>query len=155
MGLGVITLLGTYGMCGAALAADNPNVVVQDAWVRMPAASRTETAGYMVIENKSASARSVVSASSPDITKIELHEMKMMSSGKGDAKDGMSSMMTMMPVAKIDVPAHGRATLAPNGYHLMLFGLKSKLAEGSKVSITLKLDDGSTVPVTASVRRPQ
>jgi copper(I)-binding protein len=37
----------------------------------------------------------------------------------------------------------------------MLFGLKSRPAEGGKISITLKLDDGSTVPVTASVRRPQ
>jgi copper(I)-binding protein len=113
----------------------------------------------MVIENKSATARSVVSASSPDVAKIEMHEMKMMGGGKGDAKDGMShaggTMMMMAPVARIDLPANGRATLAPNGYHLMLFGLKSKLAEGSKVTVTLKLDDGSTVPVTASVRRSQ
>jgi hypothetical protein len=160
MGLGVIALLGTWGMSCAALAADNPSIVVQDAWVRMPAVSKTDTAAYMVIENKGTSTRSVVSASSPDITKIEMHEMKM-TSGKSNAKDGMpgmagmSGMMTMSPVAKIDVPARGKATLAPNGLHLMLFGLKSKLAEGGKVSITLKLDDGSTVPVTASVRRPQ
>jgi copper(I)-binding protein len=63
--------------------------------------------------------------------------------------------MSMMPVSKIEIPAKGRATLAPNGLHLMLFGMKSKLTEGGKVSITLKLDDGSTVPVTASVRSTQ
>lgn len=144
MGLGVAALLGAWGLGGVAVAADNPSVVVQDAWVRMPAASRTETAAYMVIENKGSTARSVVSATSPDISKIELHEMKM-----------SSGMMSMGPVAKIDVPAKGKATLAPNGLHMMLFGVKSKLAEGGKVSITLKLDDGSTVPVTASVRSPQ
>ncbi len=166
IGLGIIALLGAGGMSGTALAADNPDVVVHDAWVRMPAASRTETAAYMVIENKGASARSVVSVSSPDVGKVELHEMKMTTPAKPDGMAGMdhegmagmskgASMMTMMPVAKIDVPARGKATLAPNGYHLMLFGLKSKLAEGGKVSFTLKLDDGSTVPVTASVRAPQ
>ena len=176
MGPGKITLLGICGMCFAVLAADNPNVVVHDAWVRMPAPSKTETALYMVIENKGASARSVVSATSKDAAKVEMHEMKMMNAAKADAKGGMpnmtkgkdgmpgmskgaekgkepdGSMMTMMPVAKIDVPANGQTTLAPNGYHMMLFGLKSKLSEGSKVNVTLKLDDGSTVPVTASVR---
>lgn len=141
MRLGAIALLGACGMCLAAFAADNPDVVAQDAWVRMPAASKTDTAAYMVVENKGTVARAIVSASSPDIAKIELHEMKM-----------ASGMMSMAPVTKIDVPAKGKATLAPNGLHLMLFGLKSRLADGGKVGITLKLDDGSTVPVTASVR---
>jgi copper(I)-binding protein len=146
---GFIALLAIYGMSCAALAADSSSVVVHEAWVRMPPASRTDTAAYMVIENKGATARSVVSASSPDVGKIEMHEMKMTSPAAG------GSMMSMMPVTKIDVPAKGRATLQPNGLHLMLFGLKSKLTEGGKVSITLKLDDGSTVPVTASVRSPR
>jgi copper(I)-binding protein len=161
-------------MACVALAADNPDVVAHDAWVRMVAPSRTDTAAYMVIENKGTTARSVVSASSPEVAKIEMHEMKMTGPGKPDGMAGMDhegmagmskdadkgkaaggSMMSMMPVAKIDIPAKGRATLEPNGYHLMLFGLKSKLTEGGKVSITLKLDDGSTVPVVASVRSPQ
>jgi copper(I)-binding protein len=159
LGLGFIALLGVCGVSGAALAADSSVVVVHDAWVRLPAASRTDTAAYMVVENKSTTARSIVSASSPDVSKIEMHEMKMnhdgmSSTSKGTNKPG-GSMMTMMPVAKIDIPAKGRATLAPNGLHMMLFGLKSKLAAGSKVSIALKLDDGSTVPVTASVRAPE
>lgn len=62
-----------------------------------------------------------------------------------------TSMMSMMPVSQIAIPANGQAMLAPNGLHMMLFGLKSKLAEGDKVSVTLKLDDGSTVPVKAAV----
>ena len=176
MDLGVVALLGACVVSCAVLAADNPNVIVHDAWVRVPAPSKTDTAAYMVIENKSASARSVISASSNDAAKVELHEMKVMSPGKMDAKDGMSSMskdndgmsgmskgadkekepggsmMSMMPVAKIEVPANSRVSLAPNGYHLMLFGLKSKLSAGSKVKVTLQLDDGSTVPVTASAR---
>jgi periplasmic copper chaperone A len=158
-GPGLMALLGIYGMCCTAFAADNPKVVVHDAWVRLPAASRTQTAAYMVIENKSTSARSIVSASSADAAKIELHEMKMTGSGKADAKDGMPhaamGMMTMTPVTRIEIPANGRATLAPNGYHLMVFGLKSKLTDGGKFAVTLKLDDGSTVPVTASVRSPE
>ncbi len=78
-----------------------------------------------------------------------------MSQGAEKGKEPGGQMMTMMPVARIGLPAKGRATLAPNGYHVMMFGLKSKLSEGTKVSITFTLDDGSTVPVTASVRRSQ
>lgn len=158
--VGAIALLGIYGMCGAACSADKADVIVRDAWVRLPAASRTDTAAYMVIENRSSSARSIVSASSPEINKIELHEMKMTdhaAHGTSTAATEMpgGSMMAMMPVTSINVPANGQATLAPNGHHMMLFGLKSELSAGGKVSIALKLDDGSTVPVTASVRAPE
>lgn len=159
VGLGVIALLGVCGISGAALAADNPNVVVNDPWVRLPAPSRVDTAAYMVIQNKGDAGRSVVSASSADVSKIELHEMKMnrqgMSGAAGGADRPGGAMMSMMPVAKIDIPAKGQATLAPGGLHLMLFGLKSKVAAGGKVNITLTLDDGSTVPVAATVRAPQ
>ena len=59
----------------------------------------------------------------------------------------------MTPVTQIAVPANGKSTLSPNGFHLMLFGLKSRPAEGDKLMVTLKLDDGTTVPVTAVVRK--
>lgn len=76
----------------------------------------------------------------------------------GDAKSQPApsmdqGMMTMMPVNEIAVPVNGSATLAPNGLHMMMFGLKSKLAVGDKVPVTLKLDNGDQVQVTATVRQ--
>lgn len=159
VGLGVIALLGACAVSGAALAAGNPNVVVNDAWVRLPAPSRVDTAAYMVVQNKGDAARAIISASSPDVSKIELHEMKMnhqgMSGTSGGADKAGGAMMSMMPVTKVEIPSKGKVTLAPGGLHLMLFGLKSKVAAGGKVNITLTLDDGSTVPVAATVRAPQ
>jgi len=35
----------------------------------------------------------------------------------------------------------------------MLFGLKTRPAVGDKLNVTLKLDDGTTVPVEATVRK--
>jgi copper(I)-binding protein len=35
----------------------------------------------------------------------------------------------------------------------MLFDVKTKLAEGGRVKLTLKLDDGSTVTTEAQVRK--
>lgn len=159
------------------------SVVASDAWVRVPAPSKTETALYMVLENKSSQARSVVSVTSDAAEKVEMHAMKTiksgdsMSSGSGStagqnssvgggdnsmAKSDSSSMsmgqsdqsmMAMMPIKKIDIPAHGKTTLAPNGLHMMMFGLKERPAPGNKINVTLKLDDGTTVPVLATVRQ--
>ena len=47
----------------AVLGAQNAAVVAHDAWARVPAPSKMETAVYMVIENHSAQPRAVVSIS--------------------------------------------------------------------------------------------
>lgn len=41
------------------------------------------------------------------------------------------AVMQMRPVAAIDIPARQAVTLAPNGLHLMLDGLKSPLRENT------------------------
>jgi len=124
------------------LAAQTAAVVAHDGWVRLPAASKSETAFYVEMENHSPQSRAVVAVSSDVADKAEMHKMMM----EGD-------MMGMMPIDKIDIPANGKASLSPNGMHVMLFGLKKKIAAGDKVTVTLKLDDGSLVPVTAMVKK--
>jgi copper(I)-binding protein len=155
------------------LTAQEPGVVAHDAWVRMPMASKTDAALYLVLENHTSQSRAVVSASSDAAAKLELHEMKTVKKDDSMAKPGESgdksmggsdsmsmstakpadqSMMTMAPVNKFDIPANGKVSLAPDGLHIMMFGLKSKLAVGDKISVTMKLDDGSSVPVVATVK---
>jgi copper(I)-binding protein len=139
-------------VCIAALLAARPvavstqasAVVAHDAWAREPAPSRDVAGLFVVLENSGASPRSVVSASSDAADKVELHEMKM-----------TNGMMSMSPVKQIDVPAHGRTELKPGGLHVMLFGLKKRPAPGDTLSVTLTLDDGTKVPVTAAVRKAE
>jgi len=126
----------------AALMAQTAAVVAHDGWVRLPAPSKTETAFYVELENHGSQPRAVVSVTTDVATKAEMHQMMM---------DG--DMMGMMPVERIAIPANGKASLSPNGFHVMLFGLKKKLTAGDQVTVTLKLDDGTTVPVAASVRK--
>ena len=154
-----------------ALYAQNASVTVSDAWARVPAPSKSETALYMVVENRGSQPRAIVSVSSDAASKVEMHEMKMMKKDSADAKKGgmpnmdknaqkdsmpnmakTDEMMVMTPVSQISIPAKGKTTLGPNGFHMMLFGLKSKLTAGDKINVTLKLDDGTAVPVTATVR---
>ena len=122
--------------------AQTAAVVVRDAWVRAPEPSKMETAAYMTIENTGAEKRAVVSVTADQAKIAEMH--KMMMDGK---------LMKMTQIAKIDVPAKGKASLKPNAMHIMLMGLTGKLAPGDKVTGSLKLDDGTTVPFTAEVRK--
>jgi len=132
----------------ATLCAQNATVSAHDAWVRVPAPSKKETAVYMVLENGGSRDQAVVFASSEMAEKVEIHEMKMLKTGSTSD----STMMVMTPATQITIPGKGKTTVGPNGIHLMLFGLKSNLAAGDKVTVTLKLDDGTAVPVTATVR---
>lgn len=130
-------------LTAGVLQAQTPAVTVHDAWVREPMGSRNMTGAFVVVENSGATPRAIVSASADVSDKVELHEMK-----------NEGGMMKMSPVQKIDVPASGKVDLKPGSFHIMLFDVKTKLADGDKVRLTLTLDDGSKVTTEAVVRKP-
>ncbi|RUZ41237.1 copper chaperone PCu(A)C, partial [Mesorhizobium sp. M7A.F.Ca.US.003.02.1.1] len=83
-------------------------------WSRATPAGAKVAGGYFTITNKGSAPDRLVSISSDVSEKAELHEM--------GVKDGV---MTMRPVAGgLEIPAGGKVTLAPGGYHLMFMGLK-------------------------------
>jgi hypothetical protein len=128
-------------ICACAARGQAPELTVKDAWARPPLAPQNNSAVYMIIENPTATPRSVVSVSSPDADKAELHEMRM-----------EGNMMRMTPTKQVAVPAKGRIELKPGGFHIMLFQLKKAVKPGDRLSLVLKLDDGKSVPVTVTVR---
>ena len=129
--------LGTSGAL-----AQSTTLAVHDAWVREPVGGRAMTAAFAVVENTGPVTRAIVSATADVAEKVELHEMKM-----------VDAMMRMSPVKQIDVPAGGKVELRPGGLHLMLFGLRNTPKVGDDVRLTLTFDDGTTVAVTAAVRK--
>jgi copper(I)-binding protein len=139
----LFAVLVAFGAAGP-LAAQTVTVIAHDAWAREPVPTRDVTALFLVLENRGATPRAVVSGESDAASKVELHEMKM-----------AGSMMRMSPVKQIDVPAGGKTELKPGGLHVMMFGLKKRPAPGDTLTLTLTLDDGTKVPVTATVRREE
>jgi copper(I)-binding protein len=135
--------------CAAALLAAAPlhaqtaAVTIHDAWVREPMGNRNTTGAFAVVENTSDKPLAIVAASSDISDKVELHEMK-----------NEGGMMQMSPVARIPVPAHGKVELKPGSFHVMLFDMKKKTADGDKITLTLTLDDGTKVSAEAAVRKP-
>ncbi len=98
-------------------------------------------AAYMVIKNSGSAADALIGASSDVAATVEIHETKMV--------DGNASML---PVARIEVPAGGSVELKPGGYHVMFIGLKQPLTVGAKITINLQFEKGGTIPVEAEVR---
>ncbi|GMV23094.1 MAG: hypothetical protein AMXMBFR57_30430 [Acidimicrobiia bacterium] len=136
-------MAGGLVLSGHSLLAQAPALTVRDAWVRATMPGREMTGAFMIVENSGASPRALVAATADVASPVELHEMKR----EGD-------MMRMSPVKKIDVPARGSVELRPGSFHLMLFGLKAPLTAGQTVALTLEFDDGTKIPVKATVRAP-
>ena len=138
--LWIASALGLF--LSGALYAQTSDIIARNAWARVPLPSKTETALYVVVENHTSQRRAIVSVSSDSAAAAEMHQMQM-----------VRMSMVMTPVSQVNLPAKGKATFDPNGYHIMLYGLKSRPVPGDTIKVTLKLDDGTTVPVEATVRK--
>lgn len=119
-----------------ALAAASPALAapqVQAAWSR-PAGQGATGAGFMTLANPDAKPDALVAAQSPLAREVQIHQSSM--------KGGIASMQK---AARVPVPAGGRVTFAPGGYHLMLMGLTKPLKAGDTVPVTLTFASGARV----------
>lgn len=121
-----------------AAAADHIRVI--DPYVRPLAPGQHVTAGYFELRSDDTVGHALVAVRTPIASSVELHTI---------VSEG--GVLQMRPIAKVEIPANGTATLAPTGNHLMIFGVDS-LATGQQVSLTLAFEDGSSVTVTAPVQ---
>jgi len=124
-------------------SAAHAQVTVSHPWVRTTVAPQKTTAAYLTIT--SAQGGKLVSASSPIAASVDVHEMKM----QGD-------VMRMRAVDALPLPAGQAVEFKPNGYHLMITGLKAPVKAGDTVPLTLVVEDAKgkreTVDVKAAAR---
>ena len=116
-------------------------IFVSDAWVQAIPPSQESTAAYMVMTNNTKKEAVLVSAESDIATSTEIHQMS--------DKNGI---MHMAMVSVVPIPAHGKVSLQPGGFHLMLIKLKKIVKRGDQVLLTLHFQDASTVTVNAKVK---
>lgn len=116
-------------------------VNVENPYVRAVPPGQPNSAAFMTIVNTGDSDHSITSASSPVAETVELH-----------THTNENGVMEMRQIDKIDLPAKGRAELAPGGLHIMLIGLRQELKPGENAQLTLTFDDGSTAIVDAPIQ---
>lgn len=128
----------------ASLPGWAADVSVTDAWARVTMPGQKVSAAYMQIRSD-APAR-LLSATSPVVPRVEVHEMKM---------DG--GVMRMRELKAIDLPAGKTVSLEPGGLHVMLMNLPKPIAAGDVIPLTLVIESGGTqqtVEVRAEARAP-
>lgn len=146
--LAAASALAATAACAAG-EAESP-LVLDDAWAR-PAIHLGDAAGhadvnsaaYMVLRNRGATADRLIGASSPAARVVELH--------RSSLEDGI---MRMEHVDAIELPPRSEVRLEPGGYHLMLIGIRESLEVGDTVEITLHFEYGGTLTRRIPVAQP-
>ncbi|MDZ5436227.1 copper chaperone PCu(A)C [Pseudomonas fluorescens] len=116
---------------------------VNDAWVRATVAGQHSTGAFMTLQADTDS--KLLNVQSPIAKTVQIHQMSM--------KD---DVMRMGQVESVALPAGEPVSLDPNGYHIMLMDLTAQVAEGSKVPLTLTVENAKgekeTIKVEAQAR---
>jgi periplasmic copper chaperone A len=118
------------------------DLVITQAWSRATPGGAKVGGGYLTIENKGSAPDRLIGGSADIADKVQVHEMAM-----------NSGVMTMRPLDKGLVIEPGKTIkLAPGGYHLMLFDLKSPLKQGDKLPVTLEFERAGKVTLSLDVQ---
>ena len=112
---------------------------IEHPWARMTIPGRP-AAGYMIVHNQG-DADKIISASSPAANRIEIHTTTI--------KDGV---MRMRSAKHVDVPAKGSVEFKSGGFHLMIFGLKPSVKQGSKLPLTIMFEKAGPVKMELAVK---
>ena len=140
--IAAIAMLGCFLSASArAQEVKAGDLVITQAWTRATPGGAKIGGGYLTIENKGSAPDRLIGGSADVAGKVEVHEMAM--------NDGV---MTMRPLEKgLAIEPGKTVKLAPGGYHLMMFDLKSPLKQGEKLPVTLEFEKAGKVQVSLDV----
>lgn len=134
-------LLGGLLIAGPVQATDADQIRASEAWIRvLPGA--LPAGAYVALENTGDRPVQLRGASSSNYAEVMLHL---------SSRAGGVSRMSM--VDSLEIPAHGKAALAPASYHLMLMKPTTPVKPGDTVRLLLTFADGSTL-ATDFIARP-
>lgn len=141
-----MALLTTLALTPGTRALDHgddatPQASPQAAGHDSPVMSGTGAA-YLVIRNAGAEDDWLTGGTTAVAETVEVHEV----SDEG-------GVMKMTPLTNgLVIPAGDEETLAPGGYHIMLFGLTQDLTNGKTYDLTLRFERAGEVTVPVTVR---
>jgi copper(I)-binding protein len=113
---------------------------IREGFIRELPPGQSTSAAYMDLLNSGDRPIAIIGANSDSAASAQLHNHQ-----------HSNGMMQMVPVNRLEIPAHGHVLLAPGGYHLMLINLKHSLRVGDQVGITLFDEEGKFYPVKIPV----
>jgi copper(I)-binding protein len=135
---GMLTLLTTF------VHGQDNGITVIHPWSRATAATGQVGVAFLVMSNANDIDDALTSVRSEDADSTEIHATSMDDKG----------VMHMDQVKQVSIPAHGKVEFKPEGYHIMLMGLKRPLRKGERVPITLEFYRAGSLRVEAVVLAP-
>jgi copper(I)-binding protein len=123
-----------------ALLAQGGPLRIEQPFARATAPTARAGGAYMTIVNSGSAADRLLRVESTVAARVELHTV---------IKEG--DVMRMREVPGIDVPANGKAMLAPGGFHIMLMELKAPLKAGDTAAMTLVFEKAGRVEVAVPI----
>lgn len=118
------------------------HLVVKYAWIPEAPPVTPVMAAFMEIENNSNHPAEIVSISSKDFGRVEMHLSK--------EENGIARMI---PQKTLVIPARGKLTLEHGSYHLMLFKPQRRLKDGDTTELVFKLASGNSFMVKVIVEK--
>lgn len=137
----LLLLTSTASMVSAA-DLSTKEMEIHDAWTREAPPSTEVMAAYLTLHNHTAKTFTLVSVSSPDFNRVEMH--------RTEEHDGM---MKMLPVSRVMISSNGSVSFQPGGMHLMLMKPKKALKNGDTVSLKLMFSDKSSLKTSVPVKK--
>ena len=116
-------------------------IEIEQPWARATAPASPDGVVYLRLDNRGGVADRLISAATPVAGTVALHE---------HAMDG--GVMMMREVKAIDLAPEASVTLAPNGLHIMLIGLKEPLVKGRTFPLTLTFEKAGTLTVEVAIQ---
>lgn len=132
--LAIPTIAPAHEITAGALTIRHP-------WARATPASAKVGALYLTVANNGAEADHLIGVTTDTAARCEIHLSEM----SGD-------VMSMRMVDKVEVPAGGSVSFAPQGAHVMLMGLKAPLKKGGHFTATLHFENAGDVMVDVVVQ---
>jgi copper(I)-binding protein len=126
----------------SALSNESGEVSFSDAWINEAPATVSVLAGYANIHNASDKSITLLTVSSPNFSKIEIHRSVL----NGD-------MVSMEKQETLAIPAKNTIKLSPGDLHLMLFDPDKPLRAGDTATLNFSFSDGNNQTIEARVER--
>lgn len=128
-------------LCAGSLNAAG-KIEVKNPWVREAPPGVSVMAAYFSLHNHAATEKALVSASSPEFKRVEMH--------RTEEQDGMAKMIA---VHNLKIKGQGSLNFNPGGLHIMLINPKKPLKAGDSISLTLYFTDESSVKISVPVKK--
>ena len=116
-------------------------IMIMQPWARATPPGAPTAAAYLTIVNHGTEPDVLIGGSSPQADRVDFHQSTV-----------DNGIMKMRPATNgITIPAGGTVELKPDGYHVMLSGLKAPLRSGTMLPVTLRFAKAGSIEVVFAV----